>query len=575
MPGKRPWGTTRRLRLFFNTTTAPNEVFTDGNNANPPIREVTLPCGTAAQVIHKWQRLNQFRPPHLVNRWATNAPNITHRSYAAAASTATNPPRHPTATPNENQATHLARAQDVNNSNPSYTPNPSPLVNASTTPRTQPTQPTPTTSRTPAPSTNLPTHQPSSQHEPRRPLEEVEWDSNEPLITQMETDTASASNNVTLSSTPKPHPTTEPSLPHHSPPNLTPTSRSNNPTNLTTPPAPITHMNTRQSSRAPKPNPAHPAPAHDSADPTEWQQVKRPRTRKPAQPSHTTIQTPTPTIQRSLSKGRKPKSTNKFAPLDLEIMPTFEDESVAPIEVVLRVRSPKPARRKYKDTRRAVTKPITDANAQKQQIRHPAHLLQHMSPRQSQVVLRSTNPATKEIRERLLNQIALLRAARANTTSQRVLLDNYDDKVFFGQVGHRVSECDEPPTCTDQTAIDIPIRAIFEGDELRFRSAMCFTRIDLATRAILPHLYDVWPDEPKWNNVSLKWLPATDQEVPCLQDESLAALAACPTLQNVWAHIATTSPDLSAALNTAANQWHLHINGPANQNDSATLSSTQ
>ena len=81
MPGKKPFGTTRRIRLYFNTTTAPREVFTPDDH-NTPIREVKLNCGTAAQIIHKWQRLNQFRPPHLMNRWHHNAPT---RSYAAAA----------------------------------------------------------------------------------------------------------------------------------------------------------------------------------------------------------------------------------------------------------------------------------------------------------------------------------------------------------------------------------------------------------------------------------------------------------------------------------------------------------
>ena len=94
MPGKKPWGTTRRLRLFFTTSTAPREVFT-AEDENVPIREIVLTCGTAGQVIHKWQRLNQFRPPHLLLRW--NSPQ-RHRSYATAAAS-NNPTRN--ATPNE------------------------------------------------------------------------------------------------------------------------------------------------------------------------------------------------------------------------------------------------------------------------------------------------------------------------------------------------------------------------------------------------------------------------------------------------------------------------------------------
>ena len=82
MPGKKPWGTTRCIRLYFNETTAPKEVFTS-DDANIPIREITLSNGTAAQIIHKWQRLNQHRPPHLMNRWNKFTPA---QSYATAAS---------------------------------------------------------------------------------------------------------------------------------------------------------------------------------------------------------------------------------------------------------------------------------------------------------------------------------------------------------------------------------------------------------------------------------------------------------------------------------------------------------
>ena len=54
MPGKKAFGTTRRIRLYFHASTAPREVFTS-EDPNIPIREITLPCGSAAQVIHKWQ----------------------------------------------------------------------------------------------------------------------------------------------------------------------------------------------------------------------------------------------------------------------------------------------------------------------------------------------------------------------------------------------------------------------------------------------------------------------------------------------------------------------------------------
>ena len=527
MPGKRPWGTTRRVRLFFNTTTAPNEVFIDNNNTNPPIREITLECGTAAQVIHKWQRLNQHRPPHLTNKWSPVQPN-PNRSYAAAAANGTNP-------------TQLARVSNE----PS--PNGSPRTASVGTGNINNPQPAPTAS-----------HQRNNPPPPPQPNDQmqtdnIDWATNEPLTTpnqnigpnqEAESSLRMKNQNTQHTLTPTPN------MPLPAP--QTPTPTSNSPTTI--------NNQTRHPTRTPKNKPTHSAPTPDLDEASEWQQVKRLRTRKSQHPITKTAPPGTQALQRSSSKNRKQKGTNKFSLLDFEITPTFEDDSIAPIEVLLPTRPTRPPRRTYQQTRRAMTKPLVDAASHTQELRHPAHILQHMSPRHAQVILRSTNPSTKLNREKLLNQIALLRAVRTNTTPDQILLDKYDDQSFITQIQSRVSKCSGDITCSHLTPTDIPMRAVLDDDETRVRSARCFTWIDLATRALLPHLYDIWPDEPKWNNRPLKWLPATDKEVPCLEDESLAALAACPTLQNVWAHIATTSPELSAALNTAANQWHLYMN---------------
>ena len=107
-------------------------------------------------------------------------------------------------------------------------------------------------------------------------------------------------------------------------------------------------------------------------------------------------------------------------------------------------------------------------------------MLRHMSPRHTQVWLRSTNPNTKVIREKLLHQIAILRAARANTTPQGVLLDSYDDETFIDHVQTRVAHQGVTAKYTQDTPHDLQLRAILEEDELRVRSAMCFSWIDLA-----------------------------------------------------------------------------------------------
>lgn len=73
----KPLGSKRLFRLYFKTTTAPREVFTEDND-QVPIREVTTKDGAVALIIHKWNRLNTFPPPSLSKTWQPR------RSYAAA-----------------------------------------------------------------------------------------------------------------------------------------------------------------------------------------------------------------------------------------------------------------------------------------------------------------------------------------------------------------------------------------------------------------------------------------------------------------------------------------------------------
>ena len=230
---------------------------------------------------------------------------------------------------------------------------------------------------------------------------------------------------------------------------------------------------------------------------------------------------------------------------------------MAPISIALPTHLRKPPRRKYKKSSKAWSKPATDAITHPQEIRHPAQTLQHLTPSQTQIVLRTADPPMKEHRDKLIRQIAFLRSVRTNITPRNILLEQVNDDNFLTQVQTRIEECLDPPNCTVETQIDIPLSTIQNRDELQVRGAICYAWIDLTTRAILPSLYDAWPDQPIWNGTPLVWLQATDPEVPCLQDESLAYLAACPSLQEVWSHISKDTPELDQALQTAANQWRL------------------
>ena len=518
MPGKRPWGTTRRLRLFFPTSTAPREVFT-ADNESVPIREIVLKCGTAAQVIHKWQRLNQFRPPHLMTRWN---PSQRHQSYATAAAS-TNPTRN--ASPNAINPMPRQPTSHV----PSF---PTAQLNPPTAHGTIPTN-----NRIP-PQTNTPRSTPTG---------ETDWSDITPMTDEL--------------TTPLPPPTADP---RH--PTATFTTRDNNnennpPTsNITDIIEPATTANGATGSTTPRPTDV-------SSDPRQWQQITRTRSRKNLAPTPPT--TPKQQLQRSGSRNRKTKApANKFTPLQFLVLPAFEDDDTQPIEINLPTKPTKPPRRKFKPTRRALSPQASAALTNRQHVRHPAQTLQHLSPKQKQVVICSKDPTIAPARGRLIRQIALLRAARTNVTPHHIPLEKHADDVFMEHVKTRLSLCHDSPKCTKATEIDIPLRAILDQDEMRMRASIYFAWIDLATRAVLPHLYDEWPDPPIWQNTPLKWLPAEDDEVPCLQDESLATLAACPTLQPVWSHLVTTAPSLHTAIQTAAAQWHLHTSTAQDTNAS-------
>ena len=574
MPGLKAFGTDRRLRLFFNTTTAPREVFTE-EDENIPIREITLKCGTAAQVIHKWQKLNQFRPPHLANRWNNHNPT---RSYAAAA-TANNhnintraPPPRPSARPGE-----IAQGPPAHSAHPTSN-----------------------------------SHLASQQHN------DVDWSSKEPLTTptniRIETPTGNTNTGATRDTTDAIMRDTSANTNNteHPMPDRAEVGSTHN-DNIRAP-APTTTTQTNKqdgTARAPphqphdqhqagphgkgsatqnlvrtdtaapvqknsKPNTSHPTPSRSGENLAQWQQVKRARTKQHNATPRTSTSIPRPQAQlsKSGSQNRGQSSTNKFAPLEFEVHPTFEDDDVPPITVKIPSGSRKP-RRKYKPSGRVWSKQTAEAASHPQELRHPGQTLQSVSPHQTQVLLRSKDEKARILRERLLYQIALVRAARSNTTAQQILLDKMPDDAFLEQAQARVGECDDPPECTTATPIDIPLRAILDGDETRMRSALCFARMDLITRAALPVIYDIWPEQPTWHGIPLHWLPAQDGDLPCLQDAALAALADCPSLQHVWAHLMKEAPDIDVTIRTAANQWRLHKAAqPIHRVDNATLNTT-
>ena len=557
LPGKKPLGTIRRLRLTFNTVTAPREVFTM-SDASVPIREVCLPCGTAAQVIHKWQRLNQIRPPHLASRWGTQAPT---RTYAAAitqshipmpAPAPTLPAQLPIRRPTGNMRTHQPperRPGVVPQGPQNYTSNSLSAVPMAGVISRDDDNDADWTSNAPlmvdeAQNPSAPAPAPRTENTTVAPDQAMIM---EPTLSAAEirNDLSTA---PTSESIPPPRPATT-TCPtgstdnHNQPPAQRPSGRYQS--------RPV-----EPPQRAPKPNPAHPAPEENEEDHQQWHKVKKPRTKKASH--HSKPSDPRTGLQRSGSRSSKQSTANKFAVLEFQSMPAFEDDETSPIEVILPSAPPKPPRRKYRVTKKAKTSQVTDALTHPQEVRHPGKALQHISPLQGQILLHSRDPALITSRERLVQQIALLRAVRANDSPQQIFLESPDDEQYMLQLKARISACEEPPDCSATTPIRHLVRALLERDDARIRSANYFARLDLATRMLLPHIYDMWPDQFSWLGIPLLWLPAKDADVPCLQDESLAALAASPHLSKVWEHTADNAPDLATAIQTAATQWRLY-----------------
>ena len=559
MPGKKPFGTTRRLRLYFNTTTAPREVFTK-EDPNIPIREVLLPCGTAAQIIHKWQRLNQFRPPHLANRW--NQPTAT-RTYAAAA-----------------LATPPIQTEQRNVTNNALQP--SSAANQPPRPARRtgevPNGPPPPTTSLAALATEIADH-PQVNRPNEKHADQADWMIDEPFPpSNAETSQHEARPQDVTNATPVPmdlnNAATQPhDTPSHHPPHTSlalpkrsqlprgpPTNTTNTPSNI-----PRTRRSSEVLSSATKQLAAPTTRAHNAttnqALPTppsteeaqQWQQVSRSRSRTA---NHHTQTSTMPALKKSVSRNRKQKASNKFAPLDFVILPSFDDDDAAPIEITLPEKPVRPPRRKHRTSKKAFPKQAAEALAHPQQIRHPANTLQHLSPKQTQVLRRTKDSAISPGRDNLIRQLALLRAARTNTNPRNITLDPIADQAFIQQLQCRLADCTEPPNSDESTPIDIPLNSILEQDEMRVRGSICYALLDLASRGILPHLYDAWPDPPSWNGKTLNWLPSTDGETPCLQDEGLALLAACPSLHNIWQHLTASTPDLQTAIRTAAAQWH-------------------
>ena len=405
MPGKKAFGTTRRLRLYFHSTTAPREVFTP-EDPSTPVREILLPCGSAAQIIQKWQRLNQVRPPHLLNRWAprllttaraNTTPGMNNemrtsyipRSYAQAASV----PTIPTAPSPHTTTEHPMR---INHS----TQRPDALRHTIIHQHDTPSQPA---HHEAAPGTRPQQNRTNPDHENRDQPQQDDWMNDDPFpnppmnptINRDPRRTTNTNDNIPTPTPQNPRngSQVEPEDENMDPDTLSITQHNNNGlqsaahTTISTPEQnqAVQGADTTQPGTAtPTPPTTDPTlPDHLNTRPTteteqnNWQQPRRQRVR-PTNPQSQQNSTP---LRKSSSRIRKNKTNNKFAPLDFEIQPAFEDDDVAPIEITLTDKPLRPPRRKFRGTKRALSKLATESITHPQEIRHPANTLQFLSPK--------------------------------------------------------------------------------------------------------------------------------------------------------------------------------------------------
>lgn len=92
------------------------------------------------------------------------------------------------------------------------------------------------------------------------------------------------------------------------------------------------------------------------------------------------------------------------------------------------------------------------------------------------------------------------------------------------------------------------IHHLMRHDPHNTQTALRDACLDLATRALVPHLHETEPRTPDFQGVTLTWLPKDSVGLRILSDKSLKDLAACPALALIWNRFAQIDPDTKTVL---------------------------
>ena len=473
-PGYKPFGSNRRLRLFFNSITAPREVFT-ADDPTIPLREVVLPNGIAAQIAHKWQRLNSFPPPHLAGRWLGR--NGRKKSFAAAVGARIN---NGTIGNNEDQR----QPQQIPETSPTPTITGSPH-HAINTAQTVP-----------------PTPNPSQQEDinmGENPQTTGDTNENRPNISE----NGHGANTQTT-----PHRTTDETVDH--------------------PPQPQHTTNQPQPTR-------EAAPQNEHGQHEQWNTIPIRGSRKPS---------PAPTTRTS----QQNPTSNRFAMLATQPLDAFDDVTdFHPIAVSAQGDNNR-AHYKATKTRKSRTNAMYTAMRHTQQIRHPHHTLRHLPPTRTQYILTTNDAETINGRKRLAFQIALLRWARKKDRKEKQWLAHVDDTKYLEDCSAILLDQGAAPTLPQDARIDQYLQQIMGDNQHEVRQAVITAKMDLYTRAFLPHLYDTSPRPSTWHGIHINWMESPDNTTACLDDKTLHNIGTNHTLNALWAHASNTSADVKRTI---------------------------
>lgn len=281
------------------------------------------------------------------------------------------------------------------------------------------------------------------------------------------------------------------------------------------------------------------------------------------------IRAPTRPLTRQQKRKTGPattlNTTNSFATLSYEEAENIEGTDFKPLVIThMKIGRRTKTRKARKD--KGDPGKLADTMNNDQNIRHPYNATKHITPEYMQYMMTSNATPIRTIQTTIIHQTALVRSARESIGPDLNTLDDTDDEKFLHNVQARVSRTPIAPSIHKTTPITTPLHAIHNSDRQLVEKQLALAWIDYATRAYMPLLYTLWPDETILEDHPLRWLPSPDNTFPCLDEESLTALLNMPSTQPIWRHATQQSRELKRAIQLM-NQTTTTSYNPNNQHN--------